>query len=101
MTALRPTEVHRASITHNLIAMAAAADLYIPIWRPEEMDITTAAQLLPLLRDGWLRLHAEPEKCRALNPENVWGTYAGLVRFVEAYIAACIANPDAVISVSR
>ena len=101
LTATRPTEVYSANITHNLVDMAAAVDLYKPLWRPEEIGVTTAAQLIPLLRLGEMRLVNEEDRLLPLNPENGWGDYEGLLWFVRAYLDACEANPDATIRVSR
>lgn len=100
---MAPTEMYGRNITHNLAAMADAAGLYQPIWRPDEMTppVTTAAQLAPLLRDGLATLTADPERFTALNPQNEWGSYAGLVAFVRQYLAACEAHPDATVEVSR
>jgi hypothetical protein len=93
--------LYDANITHNLTTMADAAGLYLPMWRPDEIGITTAAQLIEPLRNGLATLKAEPARFQPLNPKNGWGDYTGLVRFVENYLAACENNPDAEINVSR
>jgi len=94
-------EVYWANITHNLGGMAEAAGIYKHLWRPEEIEITKAGQLIAPLQDGLERLRADPEKYRAYNPPNGWGSYEGLVSFVEKYLAACIETPDADVRVSR
>jgi hypothetical protein len=94
-------EVYWANITHNLNTMADKAGLYKPLWRPDEIGITRADQLLAPLRSGLERLRADPEQFRAMNPPNGWGDYDGLVRFVEEYLAACERYPHAAVSVSR
>lgn len=38
---------------------------------------------------------------KKFNPKNGWGSYGGLVKFVEDYLAACIENPTAKVSVWR
>lgn len=101
LTAVRETSVFKCNITHNLNIMAGQADLYGVIWRPEENGIETAAQLIVPLQDGLALLKAEPDRFKALNPQNGWGTYEGLISFVEAYLAACIENPDATIMAFR
>ncbi len=101
LTALRPTEVYACNITHNLGAMAQAAGLYTPLWRPEEITITAAKQLIEPLSAGLERLRSEPDAMRQLNPSNGWGCYENLVEFVERYLAACRENPDATVMVSR
>jgi hypothetical protein len=93
--------VYSANITHNLNTMARESGLYDPLWRPEEVGIQTARQLIPILTDGLSKLKAEPDRFRVFNPKNGWGTYEGLVGFVERYLAACEQYPEAEVSVSR
>ena len=92
---------YSANITHNLNEMADAAGFYMALWRPEEIGIKTAAELLPLLRAGLTELVADPARFLAFNPENGWGSYNNLVKFVRAYIVACEMYPDATVEVSR
>jgi hypothetical protein len=89
------------NITHNLGRMASEAGIYQHLWRPEELGITKASQLIEPLRTGLAVLLADPEKFKAFNPENGWGNYDGLVNFVLAYLRACQKYPDATIGVSR
>lgn len=95
------TSVYDANITHNLNTMAEEAGLYGCIWRPEESGITKAEQLIEPLEKGLALLRSEPERFRRLNPKNGWGSYEGLVKFVEDYLAACRENPQADVEVSR
>lgn len=94
-------DIYSANITHNLNTMAGEAGIYQHLWRPDEIGITTAAELVAPLSDGLARLRAEPERFRQFNPKNGWGSYDGLCAFVEAYVAACREDPDATVSVSR
>lgn len=89
------------NITHNLGEMADKAGLYKAMWRPEEVGITTAAQLLGPLRAGLEALRSRPDFFKGFNPENGWGDYDGLVQFVEAYLSACEENPGAKVSANR
>jgi hypothetical protein len=97
----RPVEVYSANITHNLGGMAKEAGIYMHLWRPDELGITKAHQLIEPLRKGLDVLKAEPDRFKALNPPNGWGSYDGLVRFVEDYLAACVAKPEATVDVDR
>jgi hypothetical protein len=90
-----------ANITHNLGKMAAQVDLYEVLWRPEELDIETATQLVEPLRVGLQRLLAERDALEQFNPENGWGNYDGLVRFTAGYLAACEEHPSAKVSTWR
>ena len=93
--------VYDGNITHNLREMAGVAGLYKPLWRPEEIGIERAEQLIHPLETGLIELRADPDKYTPYNPDNGWGDYAILVRFVEEYLEACKAHPQAAVSVSR
>ncbi len=101
LTAVRPTQIYSANITHNLGKMADEAGIYKHLWRPDELGITKAAELIEPLRDGLRRLIDERDRLREFNPENGWGSYEGLVSFVREYLAACEDNPDATVEISR
>lgn len=99
--------VYDANITHNLGRMAdqaredGAHSLYDVLWRPDEHGLTHARDLLPYLRDGLAILTSDPEHFKQWNPENGWGDYDGLVRFVVGYLTAVERWPDAEVQVSR
>lgn len=98
---LRPTSIYSANITHNLNHMAEEAGIYKHLWRPEELGITKASELIQPLTEGLAALKSDPERFKKFNPANGWGDYGGLVRFVDEYLSACGANPDATLEVSR
>lgn len=106
LSATRKTEVYWANITHNLGKMASAVkcgehSLYEYLWRPEEIGIKQAGELIPPLREAVKELKAKPKKYEKYNAENGWGTYEHFVPFVEKYLFACEENPDAKVDVSR
>jgi hypothetical protein len=94
-------EVYWSNITHNLGAMAEEAGIYKHLWRPEEIDIKTACQLVRPLKVALIEMKADPERFKKHNASNGWGTYPNFIEFVEKYLAACELNPDAEVSVSR
>lgn len=94
-------EVYSANITHNLNAMADAAGIYKCLWRPEEIGITKASQLIEPLEAGLKLLESDPERFKFYNPSNGWGSYDGFVPWIQRYISACKDHPDADVSVSR
>ncbi len=94
-------EVYSRNITHNLTQMANVAGLYYPLWRPEEIGITKAEQLIGPLLEGLGQLRRSPEHFKQFNPSNGWGSYEGLVEFVEEYLKACKEYPEANVRVSR
>lgn len=94
-------EVFSANITHNLNKMADAAGIYHHLWRPDEIGITVASELIEPLTQGLATLRGQPERFQKLNPANGWGSYEVLVEFVREYLAACIRYPTAEVSVWR
>jgi hypothetical protein len=65
---LQPVDVYNANITHNLNTMASEAGIYQHLWRPEEIGITYAAQLIEPLQAGLARLLEDPERFMKHNP---------------------------------
>lgn len=95
------SSVYSANITHNLGKMASEAGLYQALWRPEEIGITRAHQLIEPLRTGWEYLRSNPDHFKQFNPENGWGNYDNLIAFTEQYLEACEQYPTAEVRVSR
>lgn len=101
LEAVRPTEVYHSNITHNLCRMAKEAGIEDALWEPIEHGLTTAGQLVPILREGLTKMRMRPDHYTQFSAENGWGTYEQFVPWIERYLAACEANPDAKVSVSR
>lgn len=101
LRAMRPTAVYEANITHNLAEMADQAGIYKHLWRPDEIGITKARELIEPLTTGLALLRSDPERFRILNPSNGWGSYEGLLDFVALYLYHCEENPEANVEVSR
>lgn len=95
------TRIYSRNITHNLTDMARAAGIYEPLWRPDEVVITYAHELIEPLAAGYVRLISDPVEFKRHNPPNGWGTYELLVEFVGDYLTACIKHPHATVSVWR
>ena len=98
---VRPAVVYERNITHNLNKMADEAGIYECLWRPDEIGVTKATQLVEPLRKGLALLIAEPDRFKQFNPVNGWGDYEGLVNFVQDYLSRCEENPNAEVEVSR
>jgi hypothetical protein len=94
-------EVFGHNITHNLNTMAAEAGIYEALWRPEELGIEKAEQLVNILDKGLTTLKLDRERFEEFNPANGWGNYDNLVNFTEKYLQACRLFPDADVRVSR
>ena len=93
-------EVFSANITHNLGTMASEAGIYHHLWRPEEINIYKAKELINPLREGLHMLKSDRIKFEQYNPSNGWGNYDNLVEFVQNYLDACYNYPEAKIEVS-
>jgi hypothetical protein len=94
-------ELFSANITHNLAKMAREARIYMLLWRPEEVGINLAGELIDPLRAALADMKARPEYYRQFDAPNGWGTYYHFVPWLEEYLQACVENPEAVIRVSR
>jgi hypothetical protein len=89
------------TITHNLSKMAAEAGIDKILWYPENNEIETASDMINGLSNGLAQLLKDPNKFKKYNPENGWGTYEGLVKFVEEYLEACFKHRDAIVVAER
>ncbi len=93
--------VYDANITHNLNDMAHEAGIYQHLWRPEELGIKTAEELIEPLKVGLAKMKADPEHYMGFDSPNGWGLYKHFVPWIERYLEACIEYPDATVEVSR
>jgi hypothetical protein len=94
-------EIYSANITHNLNKMADAAGIYQALWRPEEIGVTKAIQLIVPLSQGLAVLLGDRARFEEFNPPNGWGSYDALITFVKGYLSACVEYSDSEVSVSR
>ena len=94
-------EFFSANVTHNLNVMAEEAGIYKELWRPDEIGITIAAQLIKPLEKGLALLKSDPKRFEKFNPKNGWGSYDLFVPWVEAYLDACREHPEATVCVWR
>lgn len=92
-----------SNITHNLGKMARAVGdwFYMALWRPEEVGITKASQLIDPLTRGLEILQRDRARLEQFNASNGWGLYEHFVPWVSEYLEACKENPEADVSVSR
>ena len=93
--------VYTSNITHNLNKMAEEAGIYEALWRPDEIGLCNAEELIQPLSAGLNLMLKEPDRFKKLNPENGWGSYEVFVAFVSEYLAACIDNPEARVRACR
>lgn len=79
------------NLTYNLSPMLWEAGM--PRWR--ELVGMSASQAGPIWRDIHGKLAADPERFKAFNPENGWGTYEQAVEVIGALADACERHPEA------
>ena len=89
------------NVTHNLNKMAEAVGLYEILWRPEEIGITSATQMIAPLEIAIKEFESSPDKYKVYNPLNGWGNYNIFVSFCKSVLRTCQENPDAVIEAGR
>ena len=94
-------DFYSANITHNLNKMAGEAGIYKHLWRPEEIGITQATQLIEPLKAGIALMESDPERFEKFNAPNGWGMYEHFVPWLREYLEACEKYPDATVGVSR
>jgi len=94
-------EVFSANITHNLSAMAAEAGIYRHLWRPEEVPITKAHDLIEPLKAAIMAMEAEPGRFDRLNASNGWGTREQFLPWLETLLKACLEYPESEVRSSR
>jgi hypothetical protein len=94
-------ELYSANITHNLNRMAGEAGIYEILWRPDEVGIERAGQIVETLRKGIDLMKSDPPRFEQHNPSNGWGSYKDFIPWLEKYLSACEENPDAIVKVSR
>lgn len=93
--------VFSANITHNLGKMADEAGIYQHLWRPEELGITKAKDLIEPVRAGLELMKSDPARFKKLDSPNGWGLYIHFVPWIEKYLEACEEHPEAEIYISR
>src|SRR3989304_1183656 len=87
--------VFHANITSNLWEVAENVGIYKCVWKPREIGIIKAGDLISPLSDGLEKLKSNPEYYKKFNSTNGWGLYENFVPWIERYLQACIDYPDA------
>ena len=94
-------EYFDGNITHNLNTMADRAGLYEALWQSKENGFTKAKQIINSLKTGLSLLKEKPEYFKKFNPENGFGSYDGLFKFVSNYLNACKEYPESNIKADK
>ena len=101
LSVVKRTYVFDINITHNLGQMAEVAGIYKHLWRPEELGIRRAGELVEPLKAGLALLKSDPERFKAYDAKNGWGIYDDFISWLEDYIVACEKYSDAEIEISK
>ena len=93
---------YNANITHNLGAMAQAADIYTHLWHPEKLPSqpVKAKDLIAPVEAGLALMKADPERFKKHNSPNGWGLYENFIPWIERYLQALKDYPEADVSTS-
>ena len=91
-----PDEMYWSNYTSNMS----------PMWKDAGIDLVDfngrpAADLDRALTPVLSTLRADPERWRAYDAPNGWGSYASALDWLDGILAACREHPDAVVRVSR
>ena len=100
-TSMQSEVLFDANNTHNLHKMEDEAGIYMQVWRHDEIGITKARELIGPLRNGIALMKADPPRFEAFNSPNGWGLYKHFLPWLERYLLACEAWPDANVEISR
>lgn len=95
------TTVFSRNTTHNHGGIADAVGCYKACWRPDEVGITKASQLIEPLEAALTLLVNNPGDYKHLEPDNGWGSVAQFTEFVREYLAACREHRGANVDVWR
>lgn len=101
LTEVKPCEVYSTNITHNCGKMAKMLGIYQHLWRPKELNITYARQLIFPLEAAIENLTFDKARYREYEEPNKWGTVEHFINFLEDLLEACKEHPNATISVWR
>lgn len=93
--------LYETNITHNLNKMAQEAGIYEILWRPDEIGITKASQIIEPLSEGVAKLACNKSHYQKFDAENGWGLWEHFLPFCANYLQACKDFPDAIVEVSR
>lgn len=62
--------LYEANITHNLNRMAEAAGIYKQLWRPDEIGVTRAGEIIDDVEKGLHLMQSDPERFEKFNASN-------------------------------
>ena len=91
-------QLHWQNITHNLRTMAEQAGIGNALWSPGEG--MTASELGKILEPAMVVMYEYPDRFKAFDAANGWGTYDDFMPWLEKLLTACNEHPNAVVTAS-
>ena len=92
-------DVYNSNITHNLIKMANAVNLYDFLWRPSVS--CRASDLISPLAQAISELRNYPNHYDKFNADNGWGTREQFVAWLDELLKNCEKYPNAIFYSTR
>lgn len=92
------TNIYWRNITHNLGKMWREAGIYDDLYNS---DGKKAGDIVESLKLGYKKMLNNPDKYKALEPDNGWGNYQNALDFLDSVIKHCEEHPDATIRISK
>ena len=86
------------NITHNLVPMWKEAGIYAALYNSDGLD---ARDVFPELVDGLTDMILYPDKYKALNSPNGWGTYENAVRWLAELVKGFEEHSSSRIMISK
>ena len=93
--------VFSTNYTSNCSRMWDEAGCPLHEWAYDKANGRTAETLIEPLRLAIKTMEDDPERFRAMNPENGWGDYEGALEWLRKILAACRTYPKASVYVSN
>lgn len=98
---MRENKLYTRYVTHNLGKMAQELGIYEYLWRPEEVGVVQAKQLIKPLGVAIDNIRDRKAHYRTFNPPNGFGTMDGFIDFMIDYLKACRTYPNAFVDACR
>lgn len=98
---MRENKLYTRYVTHNLGKMAQELGIYEYLWRPDEIGVVQAKQLIKPLGVAIDNIRDRKAHYRTFNPPNGFGTMEGFIDFMIDYLKACRTYPNAFVDACR
>lgn len=88
--------VYHSNMTSNVSGMWDDAGIELRLYCYDREHAGDEARVVaPLLTEAIHKMEADPERYRAMEPSNGWGSYEGTLSFLRKLRDACLMYPNA------